>query len=232
MNRRASLALAAVLVLGAGGCGSDDHASTVTSEPTATTTGGAWTEQDVTFMAGDVELHGILTAPATPGPHPAVVLAAPSVGPEGGQRSGVSELTDLAHRFAEAGHAALRYDPPGVGQSGGEAGFQSLAAQADQLMAALQRLQERPAIQADRVGLWGESQQAWAISMAAAAHPDDVAFLVAVSGSGVSVAEQQVYGIETQSTALPVSDSTTPSGRPWSVGCSSTGSSATRCIAT
>jgi pimeloyl-ACP methyl ester carboxylesterase len=47
--------------------------------------------------------------------------------------------------------------------------------------------------------LWGASQQAWVISMAAADHPDEVAFLIAVSGSGVSVAEQQIYGIETQS---------------------------------
>ena len=211
MKGRALAVVASVLVLGAGGCGGDD-ASTVTSEPAvtaptsepaATTIVGAWTEQDVTFMVGPDELHGILTAPATPGPHPAVVLAAPSVGPSGGQRSGVSEgySTDLAHRFAEAGYAALRYDPPGVGQSGGEAGFESLAAQANQLMAALRRLQELPAIHADRVGLWGESQQAWAISMAAADHPDDVAFIIAVSGSGVSVAEQQVYGIETQSRA-------------------------------
>jgi pimeloyl-ACP methyl ester carboxylesterase len=113
----------------------------------------------------------------------------------------VSDFTDLAHRFAEAGYASLRYDPPGVGQSGGEAGFQDLAVQADQVMAALQRLQELPAVRADRVGLWGASQQAWVIAMAAADHPDEVAFLIAVSGSGVSVAEQQIYGIETQSRA-------------------------------
>jgi len=37
--------------------------------------------------------------------------------------------------------------------------------------------------------------------MAAAGFPDEVAFLIAVSGSGVSVAEQQVYSIEAQTRA-------------------------------
>ena len=75
-------------------------------------------------------------------------------------------------------------------------------------MAALQHLQEQPAIQPDRIGLWGASQQARVISMAAADHPDAVAFIICVSGSGVSVDEQQIYGLETQSRAagLPPDD--------------------------
>ena len=126
MDRRALVVVASALVLGVGGCGGDDHASTVTSQPAVTaatfepaaTTDGVWSEQDVTFMVGADELYGILTAS---GPHPAVVRAAPSVGPTGGQPSGVSDRssTDLAQRFAKAGYAVLRHDPPDVGQSGG-----------------------------------------------------------------------------------------------------------------
>lgn len=187
------------LVLVAGGCGGQDGAAT--STPGAMT--APWIEQDLTFPVGSVELHGILTAPAPEGLHPAVVIAAPSVGPAGGHPSGVSDRyqTDLARRLAEVGYAALRYDPPGVGRSGGDIGLQDLAAQADQVTAALQRLTALPVINGDQVGLWGASQQAWVIATVAAERPEEVAFIISVSGSGVSVAQQQIYGIEAQSRA-------------------------------
>lgn len=206
---RCRLVVGVFLLLAAtGGCGGDDDASTTVFEPAtaatpAATATGTWTEQDLAFVVGANELHGILTSPASAGPHSAVVIAAPSLRPEGDQPSGISDRyqTNLAHRFAEAGYVAFRYDPPGVGASGGEVGFQSLADRSDEVMAALRRVQELPAVQADNVGLWGSSQEAWVISMAAADHPGKVAFIIAVSGSGVSVAEQQIYGIEAQSRA-------------------------------
>jgi pimeloyl-ACP methyl ester carboxylesterase len=99
------------------------------------------------------------------------------------------------------GFAVLRYDPPGVGQSTGESGFQYLDNRTEEAMAALQHLQSRPDIRRDRVGLWGVSQGGWVIAMAAAAFPQDVAFIISVSGSGVGVAEQQVHSIEAQSKA-------------------------------
>jgi pimeloyl-ACP methyl ester carboxylesterase len=91
--------------------------------------------------------------------------------------------------------------PPGVGRSTGEPGFESLDSRTEEVVAALRYLQSRSDIRPDRVGLFGSSQGAWVISMAAAAFPQDVAFLIAVSGSGVSVAEQQVYSIQAQSQA-------------------------------
>jgi pimeloyl-ACP methyl ester carboxylesterase len=45
------------------------------------------------------------------------------------------------------------------------------------------------------------------IEMAAADNPQDVAFLISVSGSGVSVADQQVWGVEAQSRAAGLSES-------------------------
>ena len=50
------------------------------------------------------------------------------------------------------------------------------------------------------------SQGAWVIQLTAAEHPDEVAFIVTLSGSGVSAAEQQVYGIEMQSRAGGLSE--------------------------
>jgi len=104
------------------------------------------------------------------------------------------------------GFAVLRYDPPGVGQSSGESGFEPLDLRAEEAAAALQFLRSRPDIRPDRVGLWGESQGAWVIAKAAARYAQDVAFVISVSGSGVSVAAQQWYSIEAQSRAAGMTE--------------------------
>jgi pimeloyl-ACP methyl ester carboxylesterase len=168
-----------------------------------TVTAEAWVEEELTFLSDGAELHGILTLPAREGPHPAVVMPFESVGTSGGLPPGVDSRyqTELARRLAGAGFAAFRYDPPGIGRSQGEAAFPSMQERGDEAIAALRRVQDHPAIQGDRVGMWGISQEAWVLSIAAVDHPDDVAFIIAVSGSGISVAEQQIWGIEAQSRA-------------------------------
>jgi pimeloyl-ACP methyl ester carboxylesterase len=198
----AALFCSALLIPGCGGSdGSTPSASDAPSTPT--TPGLAWTEEDLTFVVGPNQLHGILTMPSSRPPHPAVVMPFNSPGPGGELPTGVSSRyqTELAHSLAEMGYAAFRYDPPGIGESTGEAIFQSLQARADETTAALHRVQDHPMIQANQVGLWGISQEAWVISVAAADHPDDVAFIIPVSGAGISVAEQQVWGVEAQSRA-------------------------------
>ena len=97
------------------------------------------------------------------------------------------------------GFAVLRYDRPEVGKSTGEVSFQSLENRSEEALAALHYLQSREDIMSDKVGLWGISQGGWVISMTAADFPQDVAFIIPVSGSGVSVAEQQVHSIESES---------------------------------
>jgi pimeloyl-ACP methyl ester carboxylesterase len=170
-----------------------------------------WIEEEITFAFGPNELYGILTLPAGEGPHPAIGLITGSVDPATGTRGGVSSryLTEHARQMARHGFAVLRYDPPGVGRSTGESGFDSLDLRTEEAMAALQTLQSRPDIRPDQVGLFGVSQGAWVIAMAAAAFPQDVAFLISVSGSGVSVALQQVHSIEAQSKAAGMSEEDT-----------------------
>jgi pimeloyl-ACP methyl ester carboxylesterase len=162
-----------------------------------------WSEEEVTFAFGPYELGGILTLPPRAGPHPAIVIVSGSGDPLTGTRAGASARyhIDHARKMVGNGFAVLRYDPPGVGRSTGEAEFESLDSRTEEVVAALHHLQSRPDIQADQVGLFGSSQGAWVITMAAAAFPQDVAFLITVSGSGVSVAEQQVYSIQAQSQA-------------------------------
>jgi uncharacterized protein len=171
----------------------------ITPSPTA-----AWTETDVTFPSAPDTLTGILTLPAGPGPHPAIVLLSGSEDPgTGGKRPGASDGAHVMHaqRLVLDGYAVLRYDPPGVGGSTDNGGRQGLQERADEAIAAARYLRSRPDILGDRVGLWGVSQGGWVIGMAAAEAPEDIAFIISASGCGVSVAEQQVYGVEAQTRA-------------------------------
>lgn len=118
-----------------------------------------------------------------------------------------SYLREHARTLARRGFAVLRYDPPGVGRSTGGLRLETLDGRAREAIAAVDFLRSRPEIRPDEIGLWGHSQGGWVTQMAASASRR-VAFVVSVSGSGVSPAEQQVYGVEAQSRAagLPVGD--------------------------
>lgn len=187
--------LLAVLVAG---CAAGDD-SVATSSPAST----PWIEEEITFLFGSDELFGVLTMPNDEGRHPAVVLISGSGDATTGTRANTStrEFIDHSHRLALEGFAVLRYDPPGVGRSTGDPGLPSLERRTEETAAAIRYLGTRPEIRPDEVGLQGWSQGPWVTAMTAARYPDDVAFLVSVVGSGQTVAEQQVYGIEAQSRA-------------------------------
>jgi pimeloyl-ACP methyl ester carboxylesterase len=118
----------------------------------------------------------------------------------GSDRSGTTSPYLVLHaRFlVRSGFAVLRYDPPGVGRSTGDHRFETLDDRAREAIAALDYLRTRPELRRDEIGLWGHSQGGWVTQMAAAASRH-VAFIVSVSGSGVSPAEQEVYSVGAQS---------------------------------
>lgn len=163
-----------------------------------------WVEREVAIAYEGITLHGVLTLPPSGGPHPALVLITGAAGPEG--RGGVSEWAHVthAHRLALQGFACLRYDPPGVGRSEGERGFDTVESRAAEALVVAESLRCQPEVEPEHVGLWGVSQGGWVIAMAAAQAPEMIAFLVMASGTTVSVAEQQVYGVEVQSLAAGV----------------------------
>jgi pimeloyl-ACP methyl ester carboxylesterase len=160
------------------------------------------TESRVSFRSGSNTLSGILSLPAGGGRHAAVVLLSGS--DRGGTMS--SYLIQNARVFAGAGYAVLRYDPPGVGRSTGSLRFETLDGRAREAIAAVEYLRSRPEIRPDEIGLWGHSQGGWVTQMAAATSRH-VAFIVSASGSGVPVAEQQVFSVEAQSRAAGFSAS-------------------------
>jgi dienelactone hydrolase len=144
---------------------------------------GNASEEAVHFTSGEITLSGTLMLPEGSRQHPAVVLFHGS-GPQG------RDLF-MAHWFADQGIAALAYDKRGVGESGGNFRAVPFMDLCDDGLAAIQYLKTRKEIDAKRIGVWGLSQGGW-LGPLAASRSADVAFVIAVSGPGVSPGEQMI----------------------------------------
>ena len=100
--------------------------------------------------------------------------------------------SDRAEWFAGIGVAALAYDKRGVGQSTGDfrkIPFQGLV---EDGLAGIAFLKARDDIDARHIGVWGLSQGGW-LGPLAASRSSDVAFVIAVSGPGVTPGEQMIF---------------------------------------
>jgi uncharacterized protein len=150
--------------------------------------------QQVRFASGDVPLGGTLLVPNTRGPHPAIVLLHGS-----GPQTRESYLRYFADQFARNGIAALIYDKRNTGRTDipvSQQGMGTFSELADDAAAAVRYLRARPdAVDPRRIGLWGLSQGAW-IAPLAAEKIEGIAFLVLVSGGGVTPALQELYDDE------------------------------------
>jgi len=141
-------------------------------------------EEPVTFRSADATLSGTLLLPAGGDRHPAVVLFHGS-GPQ-------PRNSFMAHWFAEHGVAALTYDKRGVGASTGDFMTVAFTDLAGDGLAAVALLKARPDIDSKQIGVWGLSQGGW-LGPLAASQSNDIAFVIAVSGPGVSPGEQMVF---------------------------------------
>jgi pimeloyl-ACP methyl ester carboxylesterase len=175
------ISTAAILFLsGCTGRGSASSASTASSPSTASANPS---EEAVRFTNGDITLAGTLLHPAGAGQHPAVVLF---------HGSG-AQSRDLftARWFVAQGFAALAYDKRGVGESTGNFRAVPFMDICDDGLAGLAYLKSRKEIDAKHIGVWGLSQGGW-LGPLAASRSADVAFVIAVSGPGVSPGEQML----------------------------------------
>jgi uncharacterized protein len=156
-------------------------------------------EEAVRFASGKANLAGTLVLPEDPGVHPAVVLF---------HGSG-TQARDLftARWFALQGVAALAYDKRGVGESTGDFRAIPFMELCDDGIEAIGYLKSRKEIDAKRIGVWGLSQGGW-LGPLAASRSKDVAFVIAVSGPGVSPGEQMIvyYANELRRQGVPESD--------------------------
>lgn len=177
-HRRAALALAGLLVL-------ELAAATLLAGDSP-----GFVEEEVSFQNGDVTLAATLTLPSGAGSHagpfPAIVYLHGS-GPM--TREGAASY---AERWAALGIAGLRYDKRGTGASTGSWTASSLTDLAADAVAALEYLTARPEIDPERVGFWGVSQAGW-VATEAVSLTDRIAFLVVVSGGGVTPYASEVF---------------------------------------
>jgi pimeloyl-ACP methyl ester carboxylesterase len=156
-------------------------------------------EEQVHFSNGEITLAGSLFLPAGRGRHPAVVLFHGS-GPQ-------ARDAQTAHWFAEQGVAALTYDKRGVGESTGDFRKVPFMDVCDDGLAAIGLLKTRGDIDPRKIGVWGISQGGW-LGPLAASRSRDVAFVIAVSGPGVTPGEQMIfyYGSQLRDKGLSEAD--------------------------
>lgn len=109
--------------------------------------------QDVEFpVEGGVTLRGWLFVPAGPGPHPGITMAH---GFAGVKEHGLERFATL---FADAGFVVLVHDHRGFGASDGSPRFDvDPWVQIADWRRAISFLESHPAVDPDRIGLWGTS---------------------------------------------------------------------------
>jgi uncharacterized protein len=150
--------------------------------------------EDVSFTNGDVRLAGMLISPVSGRKHPALILV---------HASGAEDreyLLPFARFLIRRGFAILGFDKRGVGGSTGDwkqASFDDLAGD---VVAAFEYLKTRADIDRSHIGLLGWSQAGWVMPLAAV-RAKDIAFLISISGAGVSAAETTIDQLRRELTA-------------------------------
>jgi formylglycine-generating enzyme required for sulfatase activity/CubicO group peptidase (beta-lactamase class C family)/acetyl esterase/lipase len=185
---------------------------TATSAPTATTTPTATASptteptptvapivvKELRFQSGHFTLIGDLQVPGTDGRHPAIIMVH---GDGNIDRYGWGWYRPIMERFLRAGYAVFSWDKPntswdepGTGESTGE--FEDPARikieRASILVDAVEFLKKHPAIDPQRIGVWGGSQGGIVIPMALTM-TDDIAFMIVASGPGMNSIDQTAY---------------------------------------
>ncbi len=152
--------------------------------------------------SGEVTLTGDLWLPAGEGPFPVVVM---THGSEPGRRTAPA-YRRWADAFRAAGVAILAFDKRGVGDSTGNyVEAPDLEVPAGDVIAWVELLKTRPEIRADSIGVLGWSQGGW-VGPLAASRAEDLAFVISISGPGVSPLEQNIYDKTNQFRARGATD--------------------------
>jgi hypothetical protein len=144
------------------------------------------TATEVSFVGnGGVVLHGTVLALASATERrPAMVMM------EGAGNRGRQRLRPEAEAFARHGIVTLIYDKRTVGYSLIHRDYSILA---DDALAGLRLLRSRADVDPARLGLWAQSEGAFAAPLAAN-HSTDVKFLITVGAVGTTPAVQTAWG--------------------------------------
>jgi dipeptidyl aminopeptidase/acylaminoacyl peptidase len=141
----------------------------------------SYRQEEVSFHNGNTTLQGTLYIPSDKAKHPAMIFV------HGSGRSTRETFRYYADLFARKGLAVLIYDKRDIGLIAATEMVSSEDLAGD-VLSAVNFLKERDDIDAQRIGLWGGSQGS-GIAAKATAQSKDIAFIISVSGGGVSYAE-------------------------------------------
>jgi uncharacterized protein len=143
-------------------------------------------QEEVRFTNSNITLSGTLTLPPSGGPHPAVVMITGS-GPQNRDEElfGFRPFRLIADHLTRNGIAVLRYDDRGVGGSTGNTMQSTTQDFAEDVLAAVQLLKSRPDVDSKHIGLCGHSEGG-VVAPIAASRSSDVAFIILMSGMGVT----------------------------------------------
>lgn len=164
-------------------------------------------DEPINIPANGFSLTGTLSQPAVkPSPAvrlPAVVLVSGSAPTDRDETvAGIPIFGQIASALADAGFVVVRYDKRGVGQSGGRAETTTLADYAEDAMAAVKFLRNRPDVDRRRIALLGYGEGG-TVATYAASRDGDVAALVLVAAPGLTGA---AYVLEQQRHLLSLMD--------------------------
>ena len=146
-------------------------------------------QEQVNYPSSDVEIAGVIVRPVGEGRYPGVVLV------DGSGETDRHNMRDFSIALAQAGFVTLAYDKRGVGESTGEPqswryfSVDELAADA---AAGVEFLASRGDVALNRIGLLGASQGGWVAPLAATLS-DTVSFMVLLSPSVTTIAEDRVF---------------------------------------
>jgi len=141
--------------------------------------------EDVSFSSGNIRLAGTLISPNTSAKHPAIILV------HGSGAENREYMLPWARFLVRHGMTVLGYDKRGVGASTGDWNTASFDDLAGDVVAAFAYLKTRPDIDTRQIGLLGVSQAGWIMPLAAV-RANDIAFLISISGAGISPAETTI----------------------------------------
>jgi pimeloyl-ACP methyl ester carboxylesterase len=138
--------------------------------------------ENIRFSNGAIQLAGTLISPAASGRYPTIVLV------HGSGAENRDYMVPWAHFLVRHGIAILGYDKRGVGASTGDWNTATFEDLAGDVASACAYLKTRSDIDAAKIGVLGISQAGWIMPIAAV-RSKDIAFLISISGAGVSAAE-------------------------------------------
>lgn len=161
------------------------------SSPNTTATSTQATSMQITFTSEHHTLAGTLYQPIGNGPFPTIVV---QHGASYGKRDHVLYV-HLAQTMNAIGVAVYVYDRRGEDVPEDERVHPGYMALGRDGLAAVRMLKTRADVKATHIGLWGFSQGGWVAPAAFVQSPDDIAFMILVSSSGVGPKQQMVYAV-------------------------------------